>query len=158
MITLQYNPSPHLWTRDVKLIKKSQCVRCIIYDWSQLLYASSFVLVLGLLSKRKALQTEGHLKAVKAWHHLDTEPKRPWLCCIGSGNVSLNKIYLEVSFPSAAYHWMTKGGIQIASPACTGYLENILIELCLPGLSSSYFPSCSWAVTWAEAHHGYLMP
>lgn len=41
----------------------------------------------------------------------------------GSSVVSLYKMYLEFWFPRAAYHWMTYGAIQMASPACTEYLH-----------------------------------
>lgn len=46
-------------------------------------------------------------------------------CRAGSIVVSLYRMYLLLSLPSAAYHWMTYGGIQIASPACTGYLQKV---------------------------------
>ena len=42
----------------------------------------------------------------------------------GSTMVSLYSMYREGCLPRAAYHCMTKGGIQIASPAWTGYLHS----------------------------------
>lgn len=42
----------------------------------------------------------------------------------GSSVVSLYRMYLEFWFPRAAYHWMTYGAIQMASPACTEYLHS----------------------------------
>ena len=40
---------------------------------------------------------------------------------IGSLLVSLRMMYLLRSFPSAAYHCVTKGAIHMTSPACTEY-------------------------------------